>query len=192
MADRVLLIGKRAAVLTRLQAALREIGIEADLTQDVSGADRGQLRQYAAVAFGRAMGEADRSRMKAQFRAANPEVVDVDGLAPITPLLVAQFEEALDRRSESERKLRAVTVADGRIELELRAPTRVLVTVYRLTRLYRTRTEQLLGERLEPGRRTVVVPQRLARAREAFAVVRAEAHEVRAIPLAPWPRRPAA
>ena len=30
MADRVLLIGKRAAVLTRLQAALREIGIEAD------------------------------------------------------------------------------------------------------------------------------------------------------------------
>jgi hypothetical protein len=31
--DRVLLIGKRAAVLTRLQAALREIGIEADLTR---------------------------------------------------------------------------------------------------------------------------------------------------------------
>jgi hypothetical protein len=53
MADRVLLIGKRAAVLTRLQAALGEIGIEADLTRDVTGADRGRLGQYAAVAFGR-------------------------------------------------------------------------------------------------------------------------------------------
>ena len=35
--DRVLLIGKRAAVLTRLQTALRGIGIEADLTQEMSG-----------------------------------------------------------------------------------------------------------------------------------------------------------
>ena len=30
-ADRVLLVGRRAAVLTRLQTALREIGVEADL-----------------------------------------------------------------------------------------------------------------------------------------------------------------
>ena len=35
--DRVLLIGKRAVVLTRLQEALRESGIEADLTQDTAG-----------------------------------------------------------------------------------------------------------------------------------------------------------
>jgi hypothetical protein len=99
-------------------------------------------------------------------------------------LLVAEFEEALDRRSETERKIRTVTAAGGRVELELRAPTRVLVTVYRLTPLYRTQAAQLLDEQLEPGRRTVVLPKRLARAREAFAVVRAEPHEVRAIPLA--------
>jgi putative cell wall-binding protein len=53
VADRVLLIGNRAAVLTSLQAALREIGIQADLTQDTAGADRGELREYSAVAFGR-------------------------------------------------------------------------------------------------------------------------------------------
>jgi hypothetical protein len=125
MADRVLLIGKRAAVLTRLQAALRDIGVEADLTQDVGGAARGELRRYAAVAFGRAVGEADRDRMKEAFRAANPDVLYVDGLAPITPLLVAQFEEALARRSEAERKIASVTAANGRIELELRTPARV-------------------------------------------------------------------
>jgi len=183
MAVRVLLIGKRAAVLTRLQAALRDIGIEADLTRDVSGADRGELRQYAAVAFDRAVGEEDRSRMKEAFRAANPNVVYVDGFAPITPLLVAQFEEALDRRPKTERKIAAVARANARIEIELRAPVRVQVTVYRLTRLYRTRTARLLDEQLQSGRRRVELPARLAGAREAFAVVRAEADEVRVVPL---------
>jgi hypothetical protein len=80
--DRVLLIRKRAAVLTRLQAARREIGITADLTQDTADADQGELREYRAVAFGRAVPEADRARMKKAFRAANPTVAFVDGLAP--------------------------------------------------------------------------------------------------------------
>jgi hypothetical protein len=53
------------------------------------------LREYGAVAFGRAVGEEDRARMRDAFRAANPAVAFVDGLAPITPLLVAQ----LSRRS---------------------------------------------------------------------------------------------
>jgi hypothetical protein len=94
--NRVLLVGKRAAVLTKLQAALREVGIEDDLTQDVANADRHQLREYTAIAFGRAVREDARARMKAAFQAGNPSVVFVDGLAPITPLLVAQFEDALD------------------------------------------------------------------------------------------------
>jgi hypothetical protein len=42
VAERVLLVGKRAAALKRLQAALREIGIEADLTQDTAAAERDQ------------------------------------------------------------------------------------------------------------------------------------------------------
>jgi hypothetical protein len=183
VADRVLLIGKRAAVLTRLQAALREIGIEADLTQDTAGADRHQLRAYRAVAFGRAVGEADRARMRDAFRAANADVRFVDGLAPITPLLVAQFEQALDRRPEEERRLHSITVSEGRIEFELRAEADVRVTGYRLTRLYRTRTEVLLDERLQPGTHTVELG-RLARVKEAFAVVRAD-DEVQVVPLRP-------
>jgi hypothetical protein len=149
--DRVLLIGKRAAVLTRLQAALREIGIEADLTQDTAHADQSELHEYGAVAFGRAVGEEDRARMRDAFRAANPAVAFVDGLAPITPLLVAQFEQALGRRPEQERRLGDVTVTEGRVKLDLRSQAHVRVAVYRLTRLYRTHTEQLLDERLSAG-----------------------------------------
>ena len=75
-------------------SALRESGIEADLTQDTAGAGRRQPGEYDAVAFGRAVGEHDRARMRDAFRAANHAVAFVDGLAPITPL-VAQFEQAL-------------------------------------------------------------------------------------------------
>jgi hypothetical protein len=46
------------------------------------------------------------------------------------------------------------------------------------------RTMRLLDKQLEPGRRMVELPPRLARAREAFAVVRADAHKVRVIALA--------
>jgi hypothetical protein len=182
VADRVLLIGKRAAVLTRLQAALREIGIEADLTQDTRNAERDQLRKYAAVAFGRAVGESDRARMRDAFRAASPDVRFVDGLAPITALLVAQFEQALDRRPEDDRRLRSATVSDGQLELELRAEAQVRVTLYRLTRLYRTRTDVVLDERLQPGTHKVGLGRRLARTKEVFAVVRAD-DEVQVVPV---------
>jgi hypothetical protein len=160
VAERVLLVGKRAAVLTRLQAALLEIGIEADLTQDLADADDDHLRAYAAVAFGRAVRENDRARMREAFRTVNPEVTFVDGLAPITPLLVAQFEQALDRRPEQDRRLRRVTASDGRIELELRAAADVRVLLCRLTRLYRTRTDNLLHERLQPGTHTIELRRR--------------------------------
>ncbi len=185
MADRVLLIGKRAGVLTRLQAGLREIGIEADLTQDTTGADRQELRKYSAVAFGRAVGQEDRARMGAAFQRANPDVVFVDGLAPITPLLVAQFEQALDRRPEQDRRLSALKVAEGRVEFRLRAESRVRVIAYRLTRLYRTRAEQLFDDRLAPGLHHVHLKPRLVRAKEAFIVVRAEDGEVQVVPVEP-------
>ncbi len=48
-----------------------------------------------AVGFGREASEADSTRMEDAFRVANPDVIYVDGLAPITALLVAQLEEAI-------------------------------------------------------------------------------------------------
>ena len=51
MAERVLLIGKRAAVLTGCRRRCATSGLDADVTSGVSGADDGQLRRYAAVAL---------------------------------------------------------------------------------------------------------------------------------------------
>jgi hypothetical protein len=130
---RVLLIGKRASVLTRLQSALRAIRIECDLTQDVTGANPDLFRGYDAVAFGRAVSEADRTRMKSAFKAVNPSVVLVDGLAPITPLLVAQFEQALAERGAADRHIGDVTASRNRLDFQLRTAAHVRVLTYRLT-----------------------------------------------------------
>ncbi|CAM5263079.1 hypothetical protein SANTM175S_00133 [Streptomyces antimycoticus] len=53
---RALLIGQRAAVLAKLAAALRTIGIGAEITLDAVRAHADELRKYGAVVFGRTVG----------------------------------------------------------------------------------------------------------------------------------------
>lgn len=64
---RVLLIGARVAVLAKLAAALRAIGIGADITADVAQVSPDELRGYRAVAFGRAITEDERAAVRQAF-----------------------------------------------------------------------------------------------------------------------------
>jgi hypothetical protein len=54
--------------------------------------------------------------MRDAFQAVNPAIRFVDGLAPITHLLVAQFERALDRRPTKTAASAAARASDNRIE----------------------------------------------------------------------------
>lgn len=101
---RVLLIGARVALLAKLAAALRTIGIGADITRDAADVPADELRGYGAVAFGRAVTQEERAAVRAAFDRAGVEVAYVDGLAPIVPLLVAQIEHALDRSPADRRQ----------------------------------------------------------------------------------------
>lgn len=174
---RVLLIGKRASVLTRLAQALRAQGIEAEHARDLDGAgiERPEdgPRGYDAVAFGRAVREPDRARMRAAFTAANPETVFVDGYAPIVPLLVAQFEQALDRRPRTARLLVDAAVRDGIVDLELRNRSRLRVTSYRLDALYRTHERVVFDQDADAGAHSATLDARTARSSSAFVVIRA-------------------
>ncbi|MGW6462231.1 oxidoreductase, partial [Streptomyces sp. NPDC055078] len=102
---RVLLIGARAAVLARLAAALRTIGIGADITADATDVPAEELRTYGAVAFGPAVGAPERAAVRAAFDAAGTDVAYVDGLAPVVPVVVAQIEGALYRGPLERRRL---------------------------------------------------------------------------------------
>ncbi|MFE1462080.1 MULTISPECIES: oxidoreductase [Streptomyces] len=168
---RVLLVGARVALLARLAAALRTIGVGADITDDVDGVPTDELRAYGAVAFGRAVGEEQRARIRRAFTDAGVDVTYVDGLAPIVPLLVAQIEHALDRSPLDRRRLTRLVAADGEAGVEVTSPCRVQLTAYRLDRLYRTHTHEVFDGVLEPGRHRIPLDAKAVKG-EAFVVAR--------------------
>ncbi|MEU3519375.1 oxidoreductase [Streptomyces sp. NPDC006654] len=150
-ARRVLLIGARVALLARLAAALRTIGIGTDITRDADGVPAEELRCYGAVAFGPTAGEPERAAVRAAFDRAGVAVAYVDGLAPIIPLLVAQIEHALDRSPLPQRRLTRMVAAAGTAVVEVTAPCRVRLTAYRQDRFSRARSHDLFDGVLEPG-----------------------------------------
>ena len=168
---RVLLIGARVAVLAKLAAALRTIGIGADITRDATDVPADELRGYGAVAFGRAVDEEERAAVRRSFEHAGVEVAYVDGLAPIVPLLVAQIEHALDRSPLERRRLTRLVAADGEAGIEVTSTCRVHLTAYRLDRLYRTQTHDVFDGILEPGRHRIELDAKAVRG-ESFIVAR--------------------
>lgn len=168
---RVLLIGTRAAVLAKLAAALRIIGIGADITRDAAGVPPDELRTYGAVAFGRAVTEQQRADVRRSFEQAGVDVAYVEGLAPIVPLLVAQIENALDRSPREQRRLTRLVAADGEAGVEVTSPCRVQLTAYRLDRLYRTHMHEVFDGVLEAGRHRLPLDTKATRG-ESFIVAR--------------------
>ncbi|MFJ9041925.1 oxidoreductase [Streptomyces sp. NPDC102406] len=168
---RVLLIGARVALLAKLAAALRTIGIGADITQDASDVSAEELRGYGAVAFGRAVDAHRRDVACHQFQQAGADPAYVEGLAPIVPLLVAQIEAALDRSPPGQRRLTALVAADGEAGLEVTSTCRVQLTSYRLDRLYRTHTHAVFDEVLAAGRHRIPLDRKATKG-ESFLVAR--------------------
>ncbi|OAH12528.1 oxidoreductase [Streptomyces jeddahensis] len=168
---RVLLIGARVAVLAKLAAALRTIGIGAEITTDAADVPADELRTYGAVAFGRAVSEGQRAAVRGAFKRAGVDVAYVDGLAPIIPLLVAQIEHALDRSPLEQRRLTRLVAADGEAGVEVSSTCRVQLTAYRLDRLYRTHTHEVFDDILEPGKHRIALDAKATKG-ESFIVAR--------------------
>jgi hypothetical protein len=168
---RVLLIGARVGLLAKLAAALRTIGVGADIAHDVSGVPADELRAYGAVAFGRAIGQEERAAVRRAFEDAGVDVAYVDGLAPIVPLLVAQIEHALDRSPVEQRRLTGLVAAGGEAGVEVTSPCRVRITAYRLDRLYRTHAHEVFDGILDAGRHRIALDAKAVKG-EAFVVAR--------------------
>jgi len=168
---RVLLIGARVAALNKLAAALRAIGIGAEITGDATHVPADELLGYGAVAFGRAVTEDERAAVRAAFDRAGVEVAYVDGLAPVVALLVAQIEQALDRRPLEQHRLTRLVAADGEAGIEVTSPCRVRVTAYRLDRLHRSHTQDVFDGVLEPGRHRIALDAKAVKG-ESFVVAR--------------------
>jgi hypothetical protein len=168
---RVLLIGARAAVLAKLAAALRTIGIGADITDEATEVPAEELRSYGAVAFGRAVTDDERAAVRGAFARAGADVAYVDGLAPVIPLLVAQIESALDRSPISRRRLLGLTATDGAADVDVSSSCRVSLVAYRLDRLYRTHAKEVFDGVLEPGEHRIPLDERAVKG-QSFVVAR--------------------
>ncbi|EFL36220.1 oxidoreductase [Streptomyces viridochromogenes DSM 40736] len=168
---RVLLIGARVAVLARLAAALRTIGVGADIAHDTDAVPADELRGYDAVVFGRGVGERERAAVRDAFERARVPVAFVDGLAPIVPLLVAQIERALDRGPVERRRLTGLTAQRGTADVDVSSACRVTLTAYRLDRFARAHIHELLDQVLEPGRHRIALDGKAVRG-QSFLVAR--------------------
>src|SRR5688572_12331508 len=90
-AARVLLVGRRPRVLDELGRALRSVGMHVREETDVDRVRRGiDGSTVDVLALGRAVPGSIRDGLVAALRARNPLVKVVDGLVPITAVLVAQ------------------------------------------------------------------------------------------------------
>jgi hypothetical protein len=181
---RVLLIGATAApgrdtrLLARLAAALRAEGIEADQVPVATGAGARPRAGYRVVAFGRAVRRPDRERLRRALLEADPEVVFVDGYAPVIDLLAAQVEQALDRRPLGRRAIVDASVRGGIVDLELRVPCRLRITAYRLGALNRARVSELFDRQVAAGAHSAALGARAAGRRKVFVVIRADGETV--------------
>ncbi|MEU3841200.1 oxidoreductase [Streptomyces sp. NPDC028635] len=168
---RVLLIGARVALLAKLAAALRAIGIGADIAHDADGVSAEELRGYGAVAFARGAGEAERAAVRRAFDSAGVRVAHLDAAPPIVPLLVAQIEHALDRSPAEQRRLTRLTADRGEAVVEVTSPCRVRLTAYRVDRLSRTHIHEVFDGILETGSHRVPLDARTVKG-ESWVVAR--------------------
>ncbi|MFD6024370.1 oxidoreductase [Streptomyces griseoluteus] len=163
---RVLLIGPRVGLLAKLAAALRGIGVGADITPDATDVPAGELRQYGAALV---VSDTQRDALRETF--AHTGTVLVDAPAPVVPVLVAQLQQALDRAPEDRRRLTALTATPYAAEIDVIAPGRVQLTAYRVGRLRRTRVRTVLDAVLGPGHHRLPLDPRTVRG-EAYLVAR--------------------
>lgn len=173
---RVLLVGKHPKVLDRLAEALRREGLqvrqETELDRVGSHVDASSVD---AVVLGRAVRGARRDSIVKALRARNPSLRVVDGLAPITPLLVAQIQEALSTPAGESRIVHRAGIESGdrRVLLTLRQAANVTVDLHRLDPLYRAHEERVHSGPLDSGRHVLRTKGRVT-AGERFLVIRAD------------------
>ncbi|MGW6208302.1 oxidoreductase [Streptomyces sp. NPDC055089] len=164
-ARRVLLVGARVAVLARLAAALRTIGIGADIAADTDRVPAEELRAYPVVVFGPAVTEPQRTAVRHAFRQAGADTAYVDGLVPVVPALVAEVEHALDRGVPAQRRLVRLDATDGSATVEVTSACRVSLVAYRVDRLSRPRSQEVFSGLLEPGEHRIPLDARSVKGR---------------------------
>jgi hypothetical protein len=175
----VLLIGKSQLVLDDALAGLRDLGYNAEATNDFADVTaRFDAREVDLVVFGGQVPPDLKAELREEISAINPPVIFVQGLAGIPGLIINQVQGGFAHAHQE--LVRAPTFApdERSIGLTLPGPAEVKVTTWWQTSFVppdpKSDSLLLLNDRLAAGDHAVTVPD-LVPSKAAFATVQVDA-----------------
>jgi hypothetical protein len=175
----VLLIGKSQLVLDDTVAGLRDLGYDAEATNDFADiTGRFDTRKLDLVVFGGQVPDNRKAELRDEIGSINPQVIFVQGLAGIPGLIVNQVQGAFAADQQDPARAPTHTPGERSIRLTLASPAEVKVTVWWQISFVppdpKSDSLLLLDERLAGGEHAIPVPD-LVPPRAAFATVQVDA-----------------
>lgn len=156
---RVLSIGASKRVLTKFSKALDKEGFIAQWTNNYDNVEQTTQQFHAlnfdVIAFGRGVSDKNRKIFKERFSAQHPAISFVDGLAPITNLLIDQIKLALKPREST--KLSIAFSPGGNVEINSGNAVFLTAKLYRLNWLFQ-KQEKIIFNEFCNGK-TIIVPK---------------------------------
>jgi hypothetical protein len=171
----VLLIGKSQLVLDEAVAGLRDLGYEADATNDFYDvSSRFDARTIDLVVFGGQVPPDRKALLEDEIRAINPKVIFVQGLSGIPGLIVSQVHGAFRAENRVPSQTPTYVPAERSLALSLAEPADVKVTLWWQTSFVppdpKSDSLVLLDDELTAGAHAIPVPEHVP-PKAAFATI---------------------
>lgn len=178
MKNRILLIGKSKRILKKLAQALTIEGFDCVWVNKITEMSKYFSNgSYDLVAFGRGILRFDKEHLKGAFLKQNPTILFIDGLAPITELLVAQIKNTFALRAgmTSGFDLSSfVETAQGlKMNFKVTEPTNISIDLFRINALHYVKRETLpLGKAQRGHHEIMITPLSTIKKETGFIVVK--------------------
>lgn len=148
----MLLVGRNPVVLSKLADALTNEGLLVQTTSFVEQASRNfNAAKFDLVAFGRGVDAVTNRQLRADFRAQNPGILFVDGLAPVIPLLTRQISLALSVSVSEENVLTEFGFQQPEILVSVSTSCQLKIDLYQLDEIHTTTQRTLVAESVGAG-----------------------------------------
>lgn len=168
---RVLSIGASKKVLSKLSKTLEEAGFITQWTNNYNNPEqvikKFNARDFDVIAFGRGVSKENKKIFKGQFKTQNPAISFMDGLAPITNLLIDQIKLAL--KPVESPKLSVVFTTSENLTISTDDSIYLIGKLYRLNWLYQARENIIFNEHFDKNSKTYPIPKQRG---ERFLVIK--------------------
>lgn len=155
MNKKVLLIGRNLNVLTNLAKDLTSKELNVKITNLVEQASQDfNAADFDLIAFGRGVDEQTNTLLKADFVAQNASILFVDGLAPVTTLLVRQIQLALSGNPLAQKVITDFSYQQSdhlALQISVMVDCQLTINLYQLDAVHHTQQKSLVNTFVAAG-----------------------------------------